>query len=144
MARLGFDLKRRNEIPTNQSDLVGRWRMGFRKRKVVVALVSSPTDWTNYEMGFARGYGNPILALYREFGGEQGRATILRFPILDWLVKALARESGGVRERGFPGYLKGHKLVKYSTMTQLAMKLFFGLGGTEADLFPEDRPRPKP
>jgi hypothetical protein len=144
MDRLGLDLKRCDEIATNESNLVAQVEEGIRKRKVLVVFVSSPADWISYELGFARGLGKAVLPLYREFGGEQMRTTAPRLPILDWLVKRPALERGGERERSVPDYLMGHKLVKYSTMTQLAMTLFFGLGGTPADLLDTDRAFTKP
>jgi len=58
-----------------------------------------------YEIGYAEGLGKGIILLWRT--GSQ--------PI--------------------PALLKGLRYVEYSTKVELAMKLFFGLGGTQTDLY---------
>jgi hypothetical protein len=116
--RLGLDLNRCDAIPTNESDLLAQVKNAIDERSVLVVHVSSATEWTVFEMGVAVGLGKVVLLLFRESGGERARGAIPRFLIRD-------------------------RLVKYCTMTELAMKLFFGLGGTDADLRPEDRPQPK-
>jgi hypothetical protein len=119
MKRLDLDLKRCDRIRTSEAALRVQVQKGIRERLVLVVLVSSCTAWTHYEMGYAHGRKKVSLPLYRESSGERAPGAI-------------------------PDFLAGDKLTTYCTKTELAMKLFFGLGGTEKDLLPEDRPTPQP
>jgi hypothetical protein len=106
MRHLGLGLHRIDEIPYNGFPM-GRERIvnEINNRPVLVALVTTLTLNTMDEITVAR----------------QGRKTVL----------PLRRYQ---RAEDLPEHLKGMFYVEYASMTELAMKLFVGLGGPIDDL----------
>jgi hypothetical protein len=120
--RLKLGLERYDDIPrTGPSDLRARIQQYIEQRAALIAQVSTFTLNTVYEIAFAE-------ALNRRAEVE-GRAAARK------TILFLRRDTGkGVHE--IPPVLKGIEYVSYSNMTELAMRLFFGLGGTIDDLSP--------
>ncbi len=85
-------------------DLRLRIQQAILERTWLVAQLSTHTPNTMYEIGFADAHKRTILALRRR------------------------------NSPPLPAVLAGALYLDYSTKTELAMKLFFGLGGTENDL----------
>jgi hypothetical protein len=109
MKRLRLELSRCDEVPTSELDLKRQIAEAIRNSQVVVVQVSSQSPWTIWEVGFAEGSQKQLLLLYRERSCDK------------------------------PGFLQAYRHLEYCTATELALKLFFGLGGTMNDLLPEDR-----
>ena len=102
---LRLELRRLDEIDPAPLDLREAVRAAIAEREVLVAQVSSTTANTMYEVGYADALKKKkIIFLWR-----RGSTPV-------------------------PALIAGFRHVEYSTMTELAMKLFFGLGGTRADL----------
>jgi len=101
---LGLELRRLDEIDPDPRDLRESVRDAIAEREVLVAQVSSTTANTMYEVGYADAQKKKIIVLWR-----RGSTPV-------------------------PALIVGFRRVEYSTMTELAMKLFFGLGGTRANL----------
>jgi len=105
MKCLGLNLRRVDEMPYQGTPLLGEMvQKAIVDCPIFVVLISSPTLNTQQEVGLALARKKTIIFL-RRADGE---------PI--------------------PALLQGQFYVEYSTMTELAMKLFFGLGGNRADL----------
>jgi hypothetical protein len=105
MRELGLEVQRVDDIRyTGPPDMRKKIKDAIARRPVVLAQTSSYTANTMYEIGLADAWGKTIILLRRTTGE----------PI--------------------PAVLKGLLYVDYSTLTELAMKLFFGLGGLPAVL----------
>ncbi len=104
MDLLGLTVRRVDEIDPRPLDLRQRIHEAIGARSVLIAQVSAQTSNVMYEIGYADALNKDIIVLWRT-----GSSPI-------------------------PAVLKGFVYVSYSTATELALKLFFGFGGTGADL----------
>jgi hypothetical protein len=108
MRHLGLGLERYDEMDHDgPPDLRARIDRAIDRRPVLVAQISTFTLNTMYEI---------VRALAKE------RDLIF-----------LRRDSGDQIEE-IPALLRDMEYVAYSTMTELAMRLYFGLGGTSEEL----------
>jgi hypothetical protein len=105
MKRLGLDLRRMDEMTYEGIPrLQEKAREAISACPVFVTLVSYLTANCLLEIGLALANKKTLILLWRPDTGAM------------------------------PEILKGQFYVEYATMTELAMKLFFGLGGNNADL----------
>jgi hypothetical protein len=108
MRLLGLDLRRYDEMDHDgPPDLRARIDRAIDRHPVLVAQISTFTPNTMYEIGCAQGKGKSILFLRRD---------------------------GGDQLEEIPALLRGVEYLAYATMTELAMRLYFGLGGTGEEL----------
>jgi hypothetical protein len=107
MRYLGLGLQRYDEMDHDgPPDLAARVSKAIDARPVLVAQISTFTHNTAIEIALARERRKTILFLRRDAGEVE--------PI--------------------PALLEGIEYVSYSTMTELAQRLFFGCGGSRKDL----------
>jgi len=104
MGLLRLELHRVDRISFTSAVLLERVQQAIRGHDVIVAQISATTDNTMYEVGYADSLNKQPIVLWRR--GSQ--------PV--------------------PALIENFVRVEYATMTELAMKLFFGLGGTRSDL----------
>jgi hypothetical protein len=104
MKRLGVALQRMDAFYANQQGIRHSIELGIRSRKVVVAMLSPPN--VMYEVATAYAVKNPVILLYRESGRGELSAN-----------------------RTIPAVLRGEGHIAYSSKCELALKLYFGLGG---------------
>jgi hypothetical protein len=118
MKRLGVALQRMDAFYANQQGIRHSIELGIRSRKVVVAMLSPyktgktdgdshpPSPNVMYEVATAYAVKNPVILLYRESGRGELSAN-----------------------RTIPAVLRGEGHIAYSSKCELALKLYFGLGG---------------
>jgi len=107
---LKLNPRRLDEVDPGRRDLRERVQEAIKSREVLIAQISSQTGNTLYEIGHADALKKRIVILRRTGSSD------------------------------VPALLNGFLRVEYSTMTELAMRLFFGLGGTRAMLGPPASP----
>lgn len=124
--QLGLQLQRLDEFFVEAKSVRERTEKGIDSRRVVLALISPyretiantfgqstssitfpPSPNVMYELGIASAKGKQIILLYRDTG------------------VASAADNPAI-----PAVLRDAPLVEYSTRTELAIKLYFGLGGS--------------
>jgi hypothetical protein len=108
-------LQRADQIEHADLDMRRRVQEALKQRSVLVALLSTPDRDTlpnpnvMYEIGYAEALGKPVLCLWRDTG------------------------------YGMPAVCDPLLHVPYSNRTELALALFFGLGGTRELLRQSER-----
>lgn len=119
MKRLGVSLQRMDAFYVDQQGIRRNIEEGIRSRAVVVAMLSPyqghvapgndqpPSPNVMYEVATAYAVGNRVILLYRESGRNALSANTM-----------------------VPAVLRGEDHLAYSSKCELALRLFFGLGGT--------------
>jgi hypothetical protein len=107
MRRLQLELNRIDEIVREPGApvLEAMIRKTITECPALVANISSYNFNTGYEIGLARGLGKTIILLRRRGSSE---------PV--------------------PAMIRDLVYIEYASMVELSLRLFFGLGGTRADL----------